>query len=115
MALVMQTTGAARGRQPSSRAARPYPSRSPYDCLMSFDERLRLVFASVLGIDASTLTDDDSSQTIAEWDSLTHLNLIFALEAEFGVRFEAEEIPELMSVRAMRQRIPREIDGAQYV
>ncbi|MGQ0715405.1 MAG: acyl carrier protein [Gemmatimonadaceae bacterium] len=80
----------------------------------TFDERLRVVFASVLGVDASAVSDDDSSQTIEAWDSLAHLNLIFAMEAEFGVRFEAEEIPDLMSVKAMRQRIASEANGARH-
>jgi acyl carrier protein len=59
----------------------------------------------VFGIDASGLTDADSTQTIGEWDSLNHLNLILALEGEFGVQFEAEEIPELTSVAAIRRRL----------
>jgi acyl carrier protein len=82
---------------------------------MTFDERLRAVFSSVFGIDPSSISDSDSSQTIAEWDSLSHLNLIFAIESEFDVRFEAEEIPTLMSVGAVRRRIAGELDGAQYV
>jgi acyl carrier protein len=33
------------------------------------------------------------------------LNLIMALEGEFGIQFEAEEIPELISVRSIRARL----------
>jgi acyl carrier protein len=81
---------------------------------MTFDERLRAVLAAVFGIDAPAITDVDSSQTIAEWDSLNHLTLIFALEEEFGVQFEAEEIPSLMSVAAIRRRIIQELHGHQH-
>lgn len=81
---------------------------------MTFDERLRAVFSSVFGLEPTRLLETDSSQTIAEWDSLSHLNLIFALESEFDVRFEAEEIPSLMSVEAVRVRIAKALDGAQY-
>lgn len=116
MAPVMQTTPAGALTIGRRRALSASPQNIQiFSVAMSFDEQLRVVFSSVLGIDASTLTDDDSPQTIAEWDSLTHLNLIFAVESEFGVRFEAEEIPELMSVEAMRERITREINGTQYL
>lgn len=82
---------------------------------MTFDERLRSVFSSVFGIEPTRLLETDSSQTIAEWDSLSHLNLIFALESEFDVRFDAEEIPALVSVNALRLRIAKALDAAEYV
>jgi acyl carrier protein len=33
------------------------------------------------------------------------LNLVFALEGEFAIQFEAEEIPDLITYRAIRERI----------
>ena len=72
---------------------------------MSVDERLRAVIAAVFGVDASALTDADSPKTIAAWDSVAHLELIFALEAEFGVQFSADEIATLSSVAAIRDRV----------
>ena len=72
---------------------------------MSLDERLRSVFASVFGLDPSRVQDDDSYETIPEWDSVNHINLILALEAEFGVEFDPGEIAELGSVAAIRARL----------
>jgi acyl carrier protein len=48
---------------------------------------------------------DDSVHTVKSWDSLRHLNLILALEEKFGVTFEAEEIPELVSVRVIAKAL----------
>lgn len=72
---------------------------------MSTDDRLRAVFASVFGIDAARLSDDDSYETIPEWDSVNHINLVLSLEAEFGIQLEPGEIAELTSVAAIRARL----------
>jgi acyl carrier protein len=72
---------------------------------MSVDERLREVFVDVFGIDEADVTVDSSPVTIPAWDSVAHLNLIFALEAEFGIQFEAEDIPDLVSFQVIRDKI----------
>lgn len=74
---------------------------------MSVEQRLRRVFADVFAIDPDTLKDDDSPLTIEAWDSIAHLNLVFALEGEFTIQFDAEEIPELISFGVVRQRLTR--------
>lgn len=68
-------------------------------------DRVGTVFAAVFGIDADALTDDDSPSTLAAWDSVAHIRLVMALEAEFGLEFTPEEIGELVSVGAIRKRI----------
>ncbi len=66
-------------------------------------EDLREVFQAVFEIDS--VSEDDSVETIPNWDSVRHLSLILALEERFGVTFEAEKIPELTSVRAIEAAI----------
>lgn len=62
------------------------------------------VFQSVLGVEAP-LSESDGPTTVEAWDSVTHLNLILAIEAEFGIQFDAGEIPELLSVEKIRSRV----------
>jgi len=50
------------------------------------------VIADVLGVDAAVVRPDSSPDTIPAWDSVQHLNLVIALEEEFGARFTPEEI-----------------------
>jgi len=40
--------------------------------------------------------------TIAAWDSLGHLNLILAIEAEFGVSFSPDDVIGMGSLGAIR-------------
>jgi acyl carrier protein len=72
------------------------------------DRRFRNVLESVLGVDASTLTDDDSPRTIPQWDSVNHLQLMLALEAEYGIQFSPDEIAKLSSIGLLRERLAAE-------
>ncbi len=55
------------------------------------EERVRAIMADILMIDAAQIKDDASIETIEKWDSLAQIDLIAALEEEFGVTFEVEE------------------------
>jgi len=65
------------------------------------DTRIRSVIAATFGVAPQTITETTSSDTIDAWDSMNHLHLVVALEAEFGVSFEPEQAVELTSVRAI--------------
>lgn len=63
------------------------------------EARLDAVFREVFGIECvpAALSQKDC----AEWDSVAHLNLILALEAEFAVFFEPDEIASMRSRAAV--------------
>lgn len=54
-------------------------------------EKLKNVLATVLNVDVSRIDANASSDTIESWDSLRHMNLVLALEDEFGVSLPDEE------------------------
>ncbi len=47
------------------------------------------------------LPADPSNETIAGWDSLHHLELMLALEMEFGVQLSSDVMPTLLSADAI--------------
>jgi acyl carrier protein len=61
-------------------------------------DRIRRVMADVLGIPAADIPDDAAPGVLEAWDSLRHMNLIAALEDEFGFRFSDDEMSALLSV-----------------
>lgn len=67
--------------------------------------RLAGVMSAVFGIEANAITSADSPATIAEWDSVGHLQFMLALEDEFGIQFEASELASLNSVAAIEERV----------
>jgi acyl carrier protein len=63
------------------------------------DTRIVAVMAAVFGVDESMITEDTSAANLEQWDSLRQMNLVLALEGEFGIRFPDDRIPELISYR----------------
>lgn len=61
-------------------------------------ERLNKIFAEVFDNQALTVDDNTVAQDIDEWDSLTHMELVAAIEEEFGIEFEMKELQELSNV-----------------
>ncbi|MEZ5353282.1 MAG: acyl carrier protein [Bryobacteraceae bacterium] len=61
-------------------------------------ERVRTMMADTFSVPLDQMTAESSPDTIETWDSIQHLNLVMALEEEFGVQFEPEEIEQLLSV-----------------
>lgn len=61
--------------------------------------RLYQLMADVFGVPVETISEESSPDTIATWDSLSHLNLAIALEKEFGVSLTPEDVMDMGSVR----------------
>jgi acyl carrier protein len=68
-------------------------------------EKIIAVMAAVLGMEASEINDSSSSENIEKWDSLRHMNLVLALEDEFGVRFPDDKVEHLTSFRLIQQNL----------
>ncbi len=68
---------------------------------MSAFEQLQEAIADTLNIDANTINESSSADTLPAWDSLGHVNLMVALEDTFDVELEVEDFPKLTSVAAI--------------
>jgi acyl carrier protein len=44
------------------------------------------------------VTPDSSAETVESWDSVQHLNLILAIEQEYGFEFSPEEMESAKTV-----------------
>ncbi len=50
------------------------------------------IFRDILDLESLTLADDTQASDVDGWDSLTHIQLIVAIEKEFKVKFSSKEI-----------------------
>lgn len=73
--------------------------------------RLNEVFRDVFGDSSLSVNENTTSADIEDWDSLEHINLIAAVENEFGLRFKMREVSGMKNVGEMlaiiAERVPR--------
>lgn len=75
----------------------------------SINDRLIAVMGEILDVDLSGVAAETPRDQIVGWDSLNHLQMVMAVEREFGVRFSMERIPELDSIAAVRAAIEEQL------
>ena len=63
----------------------------------SFD-RVVKVFFEAFNFPVENVTPETGPDDVPHWDSLGHMNLVNALEAEFKIEFEIDAIMEMISV-----------------
>jgi acyl carrier protein len=63
------------------------------------ESRVKKVISNVFLIDESQITDDLSPDTLTQWDSIGHLNLITGLEEEFGIIYSEDQIVEMLNLK----------------
>ncbi len=61
-------------------------------------KELSEIFCDVMDIDEIELHDSMTGEDVEEWDSLSHVRLIVAIEQKFGTRFSNKEIEKLKCV-----------------
>jgi acyl carrier protein len=59
---------------------------------------IRDIMADVLDIDADDIEPATTAADVEEWDSLSHIRLMVAIERRFGIAFENAEIAGLKNV-----------------
>jgi len=74
---------------------------------MELTERLTRVFRTVFDNDAIELTPELTADDVDEWDSLSHINLMIAIELEFGIEFDQSEIQNFANVGELMASISR--------
>ena len=63
------------------------------------ENRIKNVMSAVFDIPISEIDDESSPDKIESWDSLKHINMVIALEDEFGIQFSDDNIIELINVK----------------
>ena len=66
-------------------------------------KKLNDVLASALRIDQSDLKDELAPGDLDSWDSLGHLHLISAIEEEYDLEFEMEQVEEMESIGKIKE------------
>jgi acyl carrier protein len=60
--------------------------------------RLSKIFADVLNKPLAALQEGSTAREIPGWDSLSHINIVLAVEQEFNIRLRASQIARVKNI-----------------
>ena len=64
-------------------------------------DRVRSIASDIFAVPADAITAESSPETIENWDSMQHLNLVLAIEEKFGVQLDPEDIEKMKNIGAV--------------
>ena len=64
-------------------------------------EKMNEIFRNVFDDESIVLNDETNANDIEDWDSLEQINLIVAIENEFGMMLDMAEVADLANVGEM--------------
>jgi len=73
-------------------------------------ENLKKIFIDVLDNEKIILNETTTANDIEEWDSLSHIQLVVAIEKHFKIRFNSSEIRNWKNVGEMSEAIKSKIN-----
>jgi acyl carrier protein len=65
-------------------------------------QHLERVFRDTFNDESLVIRDEMTSRDIPGWDSLTHINLMFAIESAFGMQFVGNELADLKDIGELK-------------
>jgi acyl carrier protein len=76
---------------------------------MEIIDRLQTLFIIVFDNDSIQVTPQLTADDVDEWDSLSHINLMIAIELEFGIEFNPSEIQSFANVGELVTSIEKKL------
>jgi Acyl carrier protein len=73
------------------------------------DEKFLKLIASTLEIDAEDLKYDSTTETIPQWTSLSHWEIIEAIEGQYSIEFTMDEATEFKNLGELYEILQRKI------
>lgn len=72
-------------------------------------QQVRQIAADIFNQPLEAVTTQSSPDTVENWDSLQHVNLVLALEQNFSLEFLPEEITEMANIKLIAMLIEEKL------
>lgn len=76
---------------------------------MNILNELQPIFQDVFDDEDLVVTNESNAENIDDWDSLSHIRLVVAIEKQFGIKFAFDELQGLKNVGEMITLIEKKI------
>ena len=74
-------------------------------------EEVRTLAADVLGVPRSKIDGHSTPEQIENWDSIQHVSLMVAIEEQFGVEFNPDEISHMESIGKIAEMLSGKLNS----
>ena len=71
------------------------------------EEKVNDILIDVLKVQKEKIAEDLTMDDVDNWDSLTHMNLIVAIEDEFGIEMSGDDIAEMISFSSVKKTVAK--------
>lgn len=78
---------------------------------MDILKELQPIFQDVFDDEDLVVTNESNAESIADWDSLSHIRLVVAIEKQFCIKFAFGELQELKNVGEMIEVIKKKFQN----
>jgi acyl carrier protein len=65
---------------------------------MDVQEKVIQVLINIFQVSPDKISTETTSDNVENWDSMNHINMILALEQEFGISYDEEQAVSMLSV-----------------
>lgn len=72
--------------------------------------QINKVFIDILDVEELIINEQTTANDVEEWDSLTHIQLVVAIEKFFKIKFTSKEIQSWINVGEMTDCISNKIE-----
>jgi len=79
--------------------------------LTSTFEQVQAIASDIFGVPAGKISADSSPETVENWDSMQHLNLVLAIEEKFGVQLAPEDIEQMKTIGAAATLVEKRLQS----
>ena len=77
---------------------------------MEVKKELQEIFRDIFDDEDLVITEETTAEDIEDWDSLTHIQLIVAIEKKFQIKFSSTEIKSSENVGEFVKMIEKKVE-----
>ena len=75
------------------------------------EDKLKEIMGLVFEVPVADINEETSPDHLHNWDSIGAINLVTALEDEFNVEFEDEDILEMLNFKLIKIKIEEKMEA----
>ena len=72
--------------------------------------KLKQLVSDILEVDIDDINENSSPDNIENWDSLSHIKLVMAIEAEFNVKLTPGDMMDMLSVKLIKMILAEKLE-----